>query len=142
MFTEEVLKPGLKAPAGLGRVWALSNAFLSYLRREVFPGGCFFEAAVAEFDSKPGRVRDAVVEKRSYWITSLGRAIRAAKAAGDVQADVDADQVAWELRCLLIGANGSFVEDGGSVGIERARRAIRDRLERIATRSAPRLPSR
>src|SRR5258706_1720 len=68
IFTEEVLKPGLKAPAGLGRVWALSNAFLSYLRREVFPGGCFFEAAVAEFDSKPGRVRDAVVEKRSYWV--------------------------------------------------------------------------
>jgi AcrR family transcriptional regulator len=142
IFTEEVLKPGLKTPAGLGRVWALSNAFLSYLRREVFPGGCFFEAAVTEFDSRPGRVRDAVVEKRSYWIASLGRAIRAAKAAGDVQADVDADQVAWELRCLLVGANGSFVEDGGNVGIERARRAIRDRLERIATRSAPRLPSR
>jgi hypothetical protein len=137
-----VLKPGLKAPAGLGRVWAMSNAFLSYLRREVFPGGCFFEAAVAEFDSKPGRVRDAVVEKRSYWVDSLGRAIRAAKAAGDVQPDVDADQVAWELSCLLVGAHGSFVQDGGNVGIERARRAIRDRLERIATRSAPRLPSR
>jgi AcrR family transcriptional regulator len=142
IFSEEVLKPGLKAPAGLGRVWAMSNAFLSYLRREVFPGGCFFEAAVAEFDSKPGRVRDAVVEKRSYWVDSLGRAIRAAKAAGDVQPDVDADQVAWELSCLLVGANGSFVQDGGNVGIERARRAIRDRLERIATRSAPRLPSR
>ena len=26
IFTEEVLKPGLKAPAGLGRVWAMSNA--------------------------------------------------------------------------------------------------------------------
>ena len=142
IFTEEVLRPGLKAPAGLGRVWAMSNAFLSYLRREVFPGGCFFEAAVTEFDSKPGRVRDAVVEKRSYWVASLGRAIRAAKAAGDVQSDVDADQVAWELSCLLVGANGSFVQDGGSVGIERARRAIRDRLERIATASAPRLPSR
>jgi AcrR family transcriptional regulator len=142
IFTEEVLKPGLKTPAGLGRVWAMSNAFLSYLRREVFPGGCFFEAAVAEFDSKPGRVRDAVVEKRSYWVASLGRAIRAAKSVGDVQPDVDADQVAWELSCLLVGANGSFVQDGGSTGIERARRAIRDRLERIATPSAPRLPTR
>src|ERR1700693_388588 len=59
VFTEEVLKPGLKAPAGLGRVWAMSNSFLSYLRRSVFPGGCFFEAALAEFDSKPGRLRVA-----------------------------------------------------------------------------------
>ena len=142
IFTEEVLKPGVRTPAGLGRVWAMCNSFLSYLRREVFPGGCFFEAAVAEFDSKPGRVRDAVVEKRSYWVESLGRAVRAAKDAGDAKADVDAEQIAWELSCLLVGANGSFVQDGGNVGIERARRAIRDRLERIATRSAARLPTR
>jgi AcrR family transcriptional regulator len=142
IFTEEVLKPGLKTPAGLGRVWALSNAFLSYLKREVFPGGCFFEATVAEFDSKPGRVRDAVVQKRDYWVASLGRAIRAAKQNGEVQPDVDADQVDWELSCLLVGANGSFVQNGGNIGIERARRAIRDRLERIAAPSAPRLPSR
>jgi AcrR family transcriptional regulator len=140
VFTDEVLKPGLKTPTGLGRVWALSNAFLSYLTRSVFPGGCFFEAAVAEFDSKPGRVRDAVVEKRDYWVASLARAVREAAAAGEVQPEADAEQVAWELSCLLVGANGSFVKDGGSVGVDRARRAIRDRLERIATSSAARLP--
>src|SRR6202162_382658 len=67
VFTDEVLRPGLKTPAGIGRVWAMCNSFLSYLSRGVFPGGCFFEAALAEFDSKPGRVRDAVVEKRGYW---------------------------------------------------------------------------
>lgn len=142
VFTDEVLRPGLKTPRGLGRVWALSNAFLSYVRRDVFPGGCFFEAAIAEFDSRPGPVRDAVVEKRGYWVSSLARAIREAAAAGDVKPGVDAEQVAWELSCLLVGANGSFVTDGETVGIERARRAIRDRLERIATPSAPRLPSR
>ena len=142
VFTEEVLKPGLKTPAGIGRVWAMCNSFLSYLSRGVFPGGCFFEAALSEFDSKPGRIRDAVVEKRGYWVASLARAIREAKPAGDIQADVDADQVAWELGSLLVGANSSFVQDGGTVGIERARRAIRDRLERIATLSATRLPTR
>ena len=139
VFTEEVLKPGLKTAAGIGRVWAMCNSFLSYLSRGVFPGGCFFEAALAEFDSKPGRIRDAVVDKRGYWVASLARAIREAKPAGDVQPDVDAEQVAWELGSLLVGANSSFVQDGGRVGIERARRAIRDRLERIATSSAPRL---
>jgi AcrR family transcriptional regulator len=142
VFTEEVLRPGLKAPAGLGRVWAMCNAYLSYLSRGVFPGGCFFEAAVSEFDSKPGPVRDSVVEKRSYWVRSLARAVREAAAVGDVRSGVDADQVAWELSCLLVGANGSFVLDGAGGGIERARRAIRDRLEHIAGRSAKRLPSR
>jgi AcrR family transcriptional regulator len=142
VFTDEVLRPGLKAPAGLGRVWSMCNAYLSYLKRAVFPGGCFFEAAISEFDSKPGPVRDAIVEKRGYWVASLARAIREAQAAGDVQRSVDAEQVAWELSCLLVGANGSFVIDGAGVGIERARRAIRDRLERIATPSSTRLPSR
>jgi AcrR family transcriptional regulator len=142
VFTDEVLRPGLKAPTGLGRVWAMCNAYLSYLKRSVFPGGCFFEAAISEFDSKPGPVRDAIVEKRGYWVASLARAIREAQAAGGVQRSVDAEQVAWELSCLLVGANGSFVIDGAGVGIERARRAIRDRLERIATPSATRLPSR
>jgi AcrR family transcriptional regulator len=142
VFTDEVLRPGLKAPAGLGRVWSMCNAFLSYLRRGVFPGGCFFEAAVSEFDSKPGLVRDAVVERRAYWVASLARAVRDAKAAGDIQRDVDAEQLAWELSCLLVGANGSFVLDRANVGIERARRAIRDRLERVATPTATRLPTR
>jgi len=141
VFTDEVLRPGLKTPAGLARVWALCNSFLSYLSRGVFPGGCFFEAALAEFDSKPGRVRDAVVQTRGYWVASLARAIREAKPAGDVQPETDEEQVAWELGSLLVGANSSFVQDGGGVGIERARRAIRERLERIATPSAARLPS-
>src|ERR1700719_1100758 len=140
VFADEVLRPGLKAPAGLGRVWALSNAFLSYLQRGVFPGGCFFEAAVAEFDSRPGPVRDSIVEKRSYWVRSLARAVREAAAVGDVRIGVDADQVAWELSCLLVGANGSFILDGAGGGIERGRRAIRDRLEGNARRTAKRPP--
>ena len=74
IFTQEVLRPGLKPPAGLGRLWAMCSSYLSYLKRGVFPGGCFFEAAVTEFDSKPGLVRDAVVARRNYWVESLARA--------------------------------------------------------------------
>src|ERR1700682_1983998 len=102
VFTDEVLRPGLKTPAGLGRVWALCNAFLSYLKRGVFPGGCFFEAAVSEFDSKPGPVRDAVVARRGYWVESLARAVREAQAAGEVVADVEPEQLAWELDWILV----------------------------------------
>src|SRR5256714_5845654 len=41
IFTQEVLRPGLKPPAGLGRLWAMCSSYLSYLKRGVFPGGCF-----------------------------------------------------------------------------------------------------
>ena len=142
IFTEEVLRPGLKPPAGLGRLWALSNAYLSYLKRAVFPGGCFFEAVAAELDSKPGPVRDAAIARRGYWAASLARAAREAQRAGEVQAEIDPEQLAWELDCLLSGANNGFVRGGGNPVLERARRAIRDRLERAATASAARLPTR
>ncbi|HEY8679442.1 MAG TPA: TetR/AcrR family transcriptional regulator [Candidatus Dormibacteraeota bacterium] len=142
IFTREVLKPGLKPPAGLGRLWAMCSSYLSYLKRGVFPGGCFFEAAVSEFDSKPGLVRDAVVARRGYWVESLARAVREAQAAGEVAVDVEPEQLAWELDWILVGANNRFVVDGGTLVFERARRALRDRLERVATPTAARLPNR
>jgi AcrR family transcriptional regulator len=142
VFTREVLKPGLKPPAGLGRLWAMSNSYLSYLKRGVFPGGCFFEAAVAEFDGKPGPVRDAVVARRQYWVESLARGVREAQLAGEVRPDVEPEQLAWELDWILVGANNRFQVDGGNLVFERARRALRDRLERAATKSAARLPNR
>jgi AcrR family transcriptional regulator len=142
IFTEEVLKPGLGPPAGLGRLWAMCNAYLSYLKRGVFPGGCFFEAVSAELDSKAGPVRDAVIARRGYWAASLARAARDAQRAGEVRSEIDPEQLAWELDCLLGGASHGFIREAGAPVLERARRAIRDRLERAATPSAARLPSR
>jgi len=137
VFTREVLKPGLSVPAGVGRLLALCNANLSYLERKVFPGGCFFQAATAEFDSRPGPVRDAVMEGVRYWAGSLARATREAQAAGEIDPAVDPEQLAWELGSLLAGANRSHVIDGETVGLERARRAIQDRLERVTISSTP-----
>jgi AcrR family transcriptional regulator len=141
VFTEEVLKPALGVPAGLGRVWALCDCFLSYVERGVFSGGCFFEAAGAEFDSRPGPVRDAIVENKRYWAGTLARAFRDAQRVGEARDAIDADQVAWELNCLLAGANGSYVVQGGRVPFERARRAIRERLESVASRPGIPLPN-
>jgi AcrR family transcriptional regulator len=140
VFAQEVLKPGLSVPTGIGRLWALCNAHLSYQERNVFAGGCFFEAASVEFDSRPGPVRDAVIEKVRYWSSSLARATKDAQAAGEVKPDVDPEQLAWELGSMVSSANRSHVIDGGSIAFDRARRAIRDRLQRVATSTAPPLP--
>jgi AcrR family transcriptional regulator len=142
VFALEVLRPGLSVPRGLGRLWAMCNAHLSYQERKVFAGGCFFEAAAVEFDSRPGPVRDAVLDKVRYWADSLARAAREAQAAGEVNPDIDPDQLAWELGSMLSASNRGHVVDGGSQAIDRARRAIRDRLQRVATSTAAPLPER
>lgn len=128
IFTDEVLRPGLVPPAGVDRIWALCEAYLSYVERDVFPGGCFFEAALAEFDSRPGPVRDRVLRYRDAWSASLVRAVREAQAAGEVREDADAEQVGWELECLLDGVNRNHLAHPEHSGADRARRAIRDRL--------------
>ncbi len=137
IFTDEVIRPALASPRGVGRVWALCNSWLSYLERGVFPGGCFFWAVAEEFDSRrPGPVRDSVLEKKSYWSYTLQRAVREAQEAGDIDPGMDPEQLAWELDSLLGGTNSGFKGDDGPRAIERGRRAIRDRLTRAATPGA------
>src|SRR5215472_9639158 len=129
IFTDEVIRPALAAPRGVGRVWALCNSWLAYLEGGVFPGGCFFWAVAEEFDSrKPGPVRDSVLEKKNYWSYSLQRAVREAQEAGEIDAGVDPAQLAWELDSLMGGANSGFKSGDGAQAVERARTAIKDRL--------------
>jgi AcrR family transcriptional regulator len=134
IFTDEVLRPGLVPPRGIGRIHALCEAFLSYVQRKVFPGGCFFEAAMAEFDSKPGPVRDSVVARKAYWSATIVRAIREAQEAGEIDAGVDAEQLGWELDCLLGGANNAHAVNAGPLALDRARRAIGHRLDAATVR--------
>jgi AcrR family transcriptional regulator len=137
IFIDEVIRPALAEPRGVRRVWALCNAWMSYLERGVFPGGCFFWAVAEEFDSRrPGPVRDSILEKKAYWSYSLERAVREAQQAGEIDTAVDPEQLAWELDSLLGGANSGFKSGDGVKALERGRRAIRERLGRASTRTA------
>src|SRR3989441_12765593 len=127
-FTDEVIRPALATPRGAGRVWALCNSWLSYLERGVFPGGCFFWAVAEEYDSRrPGPVRDSVLEKKAYWSYTLQRAVREAQQAGEIEAGVDPEQLAWELDSLMGGANGGVQARRGGAGRGRGRRAPPER---------------
>src|SRR5688500_7619204 len=44
IYERDVVGPAMDAPAGAARLLALSDAFFDYVRRGVFPGGCFFVA--------------------------------------------------------------------------------------------------
>src|SRR5947208_1240669 len=137
IFIDEVIRPALAEPRGVRRVWALCTAWMSYLERGVFPGGCFFWAVAEEFDSRrPGPVRDSILEKKAYWSYSIRRAATEAQEAGEIDPTVDPDQLAWELDSLLGGANSGYKGDDGPRAIERGRRGIRDRLSRAATAAA------
>ena len=130
-YITEIFSPALQIPRGYPRLMAICESWLSYVRRGVFPGGCFFAAASFEFDSRPGQVRDLVRKLMDDWIGALERAIRMARDEGHIDPNVDTSQLAFELNALFFGANFSFYLRGDEQALERADRAIRARLEAL-----------
>ncbi|HEY7150972.1 MAG TPA: TetR/AcrR family transcriptional regulator [Solirubrobacterales bacterium] len=116
-FVEAVIEPALARPEGAARLRALCEHFIAYLEGPVFPGGCFWGAATAEFDGRPGPVRDRIRERFGAWLAELER------QAGIAGAD-DPKQLVFELQALAQGANSSFQLFGDATVFERARRAM------------------
>lgn len=132
IFIDEVIAPSLGDEAKGNRLLAACEAFLSYVERRVFPGGCFFVAASAEVSSHPGPVRDLIAESQGSWLAFLQRLAEREKRHGNLASDVDTAQLAFELHAMLVAANTALLLHGDRKGLDHARAAIRSRLQ-IAT---------
>lgn len=132
-FIAEVFQPALRAERGYPRLLAMCRAWISYIRRSVFPGGCFFAAASFEFDGRPGPVRDAIVKNMNDWIHAIEKAIHMAIEEGHLDPTLDAKQLAFEINSLFFGANFDYQLRGEKKSLERATRAIEQRLESLRT---------
>lgn len=133
VFIREVIRPALEAAHGMPRLWKLCDDWLSYVQGGVFRGGCFFAAAAAEFDSRPGPVRDQIAAIMKEWLAMLRRAVVEAQRKGHLVKDLDPTQLVFELNALELGANWGFQLHGDRQAFARARRAILFRLRRHAT---------
>src|SRR4030095_623226 len=98
IFIREVIRPAFETAQGLTRLWNLCDTWLSYVQKGVFRGGCFFAAAAAEFDGRPGPVRDRIAEIMKEWLTTLRSTIIEAQNAGQLAKDIDATQLAFEFN--------------------------------------------
>ena len=128
-FEAEVLSKVEGADPGVASILALSEAFLSYLERRVFPGGCFFAALTAEFGPRSGAVKERIVEYYDEWLALFEELVVQARDRGELAADVDPVQLAFELDAILYGANALFVLKDDKRAFDHARAAIRERLD-------------
>jgi AcrR family transcriptional regulator len=133
VYVDEVIAPALGAGSGLTRLFALSDTFLSYVERQVFPGGCFFASAMAEYDCKPGPVKDKIAELQAAWMDTLRRAAQSAIEAGELQRGTDPEQLGFEIESALLSANWYFHLFDDQSYMRRAREAVRLRVARDAT---------
>ncbi|MDT7725598.1 MAG: hypothetical protein QOI21_2174 [Actinomycetota bacterium] len=118
-FNDAVILPALAAPRGAARLRALVEQWIVYAETPLFPGGCFWAATLAEFDSRPGQVRDALVRHQRDWRGLIAAELR---EAGEI-ADVDADLAAFQIDAVLIAANIAL-RLGDQEAVDKVRRIV------------------
>jgi AcrR family transcriptional regulator len=128
VYDTEVVAPAMEAPEGVKRLELLCDRYLSYVERGVFPGGCFFAATAAEWDTRRGPIRERVRTILDGWTKLLEANLRQAQDQGDLQPGADPHQISFEINALLHEANGHYLLFRDTAALDRARTAIRDRL--------------
>jgi AcrR family transcriptional regulator len=128
VLLREVLDVAAEQEPGLARLRALIEGYVNYLQREVFPGGCFLSAAAAEFDGRPGPVRDAIAQASREWVSELEKQAKLARKLGQLPSDTDAAQLVFELNALATAANAAYQLHQDRRAFRRARVAITQRL--------------
>ncbi len=114
-FEQEVFYPALEAPRGLPRVRVMFDNWMRLMVGEE-QAGCIFISGAAEFDDRPGPVRDALASSVKTWLTAVRRAIAQAREMGHLPADSDEHQIAFELHGLILALHyeARFLKDAGS----------------------------
>ena len=135
VFTREVVEPGLNAPEGLAQLEGLCDAYLNYLERGVFPGGCFFAQLLAEFDAPSGTIHDAVADGQQGWMSLLEGLIATAQHHHELDPALDAPQLAFELYAALELANYLSTLYRDPAIIDRGHTAVRAAIARAKAQS-------
>ena len=114
-FREKVIVPSLDAPEGAPRIRAMGERYLAQL--DSYSGGCFWAATSAEYDDRPGPVRDAIAAALDAW---LGELERQARTAGVERPE----RFAFELYSVIMGTNSRYRLSGDKRVFAYAREAL------------------
>lgn len=116
-FRTAVIDPALAAPDGAPRLRAMAGSYLAHLDGDSYSGGCFWAATSAEYDDRPGPVRDAIAAALDAWLAELERQARIAGVE-------EPGRLAFELYAVVMGANSRYRLSGDRKVFEYARDAL------------------
>lgn len=125
IFTEEVWMPAHDKAPGIARLRAIADAWVEHLAHCPFPGGCFMSTVSLEWDAREGELHDDVKDGWERWRLRLRKEAARARDDGDLPADADPEQVAFEMLAIAMGLNQSIQLLGDPRAPARARAALR-----------------
>ena len=100
-FTDYVITPALKVERGIPRIRAIVDNWIIWGSK--FNGGCIFVDATTEFNDRPGNIHNMLFGQQKQWVDVLRRIGESAIKAGDIKADTDCEQFAYDLYSLVLG---------------------------------------
>jgi AcrR family transcriptional regulator len=124
-FTDVVVRPALTTPRGVKRVQVLVERWLDWAT-DGLEGGCIFVASAAEYDDRPGPMRDAVVQNERDWLETIATVAGTAVAEGDFRADLDTEQFAFTVQGLMLSYHQAKRLLGDPQALAHVRQALDD----------------
>ena len=135
-YGETVLMPALKIERGLPRLRAMFQRWLDWAIASGLPGGCIMIAAAAEYDDRPGPIRDAVIANQHRGMALTQKAVRLAVEEGHLRPDTAPEQISFELLGIVLAAHNHRRLLGDREVRKRALVAFEQLVARHATRKA------
>jgi AcrR family transcriptional regulator len=126
-FQELVFIPALLKPKGLARLNYMISAWLKMSVGED-TSSCFFISGAAEFDDRPGIVRDELVNSVQQWRAAILRAIKESIAVGHLHKKTDAQALLFQIYSIVLGAHHDSRFLDNPKGISIANKLIKEIL--------------
>jgi len=104
-YGERVFVPVLKIDRGLPRLRALFERWLDWALESGLPGGCIMISAAAEYDDRPGPIRDAVIANQHRGNAITQKAVRLAIEEGHLSPETDPEQISFEMLGIVLASH-------------------------------------
>jgi AcrR family transcriptional regulator len=136
LFHTAVIFPAMSKKTPSAKLLALVEGWFDFVEKRTMPGGCFVNAVSSEYRARPGRIHDRIVEHRVATRDRYRRLITDAKAAGEFRAEVDVEQLVFDLVANEAVANvAALMEENEE--FERARSTSLGRIKESMPSAPP-----
>lgn len=115
-FEQEVFYPSMKEARGLPRLQAMFARWIKRVSVEI-ASGCIYISGAAEYDDRPGTIREELAGMVRLWKNALRRCVLQAIEMGHLSEETDPDQMVFEMYGLILAVHhdARFLKLPGSV---------------------------
>ena len=115
-FEQEVFYPSMKEARGLPRLQGMFSRWIKRVTVEI-ASGCIYISGAAEYDDRPGAIREELVGMVLAWQDALFRCVQQATEMEHLRPGTDPQQMVFEMYGVILALHhdARFIKRPGSV---------------------------